>query len=170
MIAKPPTLESAHTKIWDVREEAAPLATHVDESEALGVWLVHAPWMHMLWSWHYVGLVHLRDIPGQSKAANINVPGATHEFLAVSMSPDYEPTLETLDHLHLLSPIDISQQFIASSDADALERVERTFPHIVAGKLSLDEDFRRIWRRVLLEGLDMAGVDVVAHVQVVLPK
>jgi hypothetical protein len=148
-----PWRESAHTQIWDVTERARQFGTqHPQDDASLAVWFVHAPWMHPFWCWHYVSVIHLRDLPGQSKPAVRTVPGATHELIVLSVDPDTPPDLKTADlgRVKYLTPPDVVQQFIAANDAEALRRIEEGLGLTVDGQLTLDSDGRMAWRHLLL--------------------
>lgn len=149
-----PWLESPHTQIWNVTERARTLAGPNRQDDAsLGAWFTHAPWMAPLgaWHWHYSGLIHLRDMPGQSKPATIAFPGATHEFICFAIDPTFHVDLdaEVFAQPKFLSPMSISQQFIARNDAEALGRVEQGLHLVVNGRLSLESDGRHVWRAFL---------------------
>lgn len=146
-----PWKQSAHTKIWNVTEKArevSPVAHPADDA-ALAVWLVHAPWMHLAWSWHYVGLIHLRDLPGQSKPPTLKFRGATHELFVCAVSPDIKVDPATCAGLRFLTPASIVQQFTAEDDAIALTTVEKLLQLCTCGSLTLDSDGRKAWSRLL---------------------
>jgi len=146
--------ESPQTHVWNVTEKARQVGTeHPADNASLAVWLVHAPWMHPAWSWHYVGLVHLRDLPGQSKRPVLTVDGATHEFLVMAVDPSQTIDLgaDKWEPLKLLSPISIVQQFVAAGDAKALERVEDCLALVARDIVTLDSDGRHMWRHLLVD-------------------
>jgi hypothetical protein len=152
-----PWAQSQRTLIWDVTRPITEQAAQNEPTQAeaeratLAVYLVYAPWMHDQWAWHYVGLVHLRPIPG-APPAYLEMPDATHELVAAAIDPR-QPLLEGGRFtLHFLHPPDITQQFTASRDAEALLTVEQALRECVAGRLSLDQDFRRSWTTILRHG------------------
>lgn len=136
----PPTLEGPNTKIWKGEPREGDHAT-------IGNWMIHAPWMHPFWSWHYLSLVHLRELDGVSPP-NMQFPEATHEFLVLALNPEHEPDW---GKLYYLTPPSITQQFIAENDAQALEWIELILPQIAEGELSVDSDFRSTWFHFLRE-------------------
>jgi hypothetical protein len=144
-------IESESTQIYNVTEKARGVIDHPPDDACLSVWLVHAPWMHIAWCWHYCSLIHLRDLPNQSKPPTLQFPEATHEFIVFALDPDHRPNLdvEKLEPLHILEPVSIVQQFNALSDAAALGRVEHMLRHVAQGQLTLDSDGRRSWRTML---------------------
>jgi hypothetical protein len=151
----PPWRESSHTQIWDVTERARKFGTECPQDDAsIAVWFVHAPWMAPLcaWHWHYVGLIHLRDLPGQSKPAVHTLAGSTHELIVLALDPQFKPDLNAAEweQPKFLSPVSIVQQFIAANDAEALKRIEEGLALCVEGRLSLESDGRLPWRNLLL--------------------
>ena len=55
MIEEKPWLDGL-SRIWRVPydKDLAPAT--------VGAWLIHAPWMHLAWSWHVASAVHLRPM------------------------------------------------------------------------------------------------------------
>ena len=133
--------ENENTTIWvsDVGEDGNPFSVQR--------WIIKAPWMHMCWEYHYVGLIHLRDVEGH-EPANIQFQGATHELIVLAMNPDAEPSFS---EPQFLTPISIAQQFVAENDAEALEKIEFLLNPIAEGRLSVDSDFRSTWQHMLLD-------------------
>jgi hypothetical protein len=105
--------------------------------------------MHPFWSFHYAGLIHLRDIEG-GKPVHKAFPTATHEFMVFALNPDSPPTLDPFS-IAVLEPISIVQQFVAASDAAALSAIECLLSKIARGQLSVDSDYRSEWRKLLTE-------------------
>lgn len=150
-----PWRASVHTQVWDVTAPARKFGTpHPQDDASLAVWLVHAPWMAPAgaWHWHYVGLIHLRDLPGQSKPPTHTLHGSTHELIAMAVDPETQPDLKAtdFDKLKFLSPTSIVQQFVADNDAEALQKIERGLELVVEGRLTLESDGRTAWRSFLL--------------------
>lgn len=143
-----PWKQSAHTIIWDILEACNKLAP-ADPARFTGVgsWIIRAPWMHLAWKDHYVGICHLRDVPAMPPA-KIILPGATHEMSVFALNPDQEPNILSL---RILTPISIAQQFTAKSDADAVNMIQQLFLYVLDGKLSVDSDYRSTWRHMLTE-------------------
>lgn len=155
----PPCKESPVTQIWDMTERLRALPDKGMESPqddaGLGVWWVCAPWMAPMgaWHWHYVSLIHLRDIPGQSRPATLRFAGATHEVIAYAIDPltPPDPQSDDLTGLRYLNPVSIVQQFKAETDAKALEMVECCLDLCVEGRLSVEADGRSAWAHLLTE-------------------
>lgn len=157
-VYRTPWLESEHTQIWNVTElarRAPDSIRHKEDDASLAIWLVHAPWMSAgIWHWHYVGLIHLRDLPGQSKAPHLHFPEATHEVMAFAVDPETQPDLSASEWvpLHFLSPASIVQQFAAENDAAALGAIEAALHTVKDGIMTLESDGRSAWQNLLLRG------------------
>lgn len=153
-----PWLKSESAKVWNVTEfvRAAPdklMQSPLDDA-TLGAWLTFAPWMVPFgaWTWHYSAVIHLRDLPGQSRAPTLRFADATHEFLSLAVDPSTPPDLCDVGNwrnMKFLSPLSIVQQFHAGSDADALARVEENFRLVVRGRLTLESEGRSAWEMLL---------------------
>ena len=143
MIKEIPWLDEI-SKIWRVPydRDKAP--------GTVGFWLIHAPWMHLAWSWHVVSIVHLRPMNGTE--ANFQFEDATHEFMVVAIDPNHEPTLK-YESFKYLRPISICQQFVAKSDDEARQVIELQMINVAAGSLSLDSDYRGVWQKLLLSDI-----------------
>jgi hypothetical protein len=116
----------------------------------VAVWLIDAPWAHPLWDYHAVFIVHLRgDVDG--KPAALQFPGATHEFAVVALDPGYQPNPDQPEDWRWLNPLSICQQFIAESDAVAVQKIEQLLLRVDRASLTVDSDGRSAWRRLLLE-------------------
>ena len=133
--------DTGNTRIWQGEVPD-------DNPFTLGHWIVFAPWMHMAWNYHYLSLIHVRDVEGHPPAV-MQFEEATHEFQVLAISPDNEPTNFT--EITPLMPVSIAQQFVAENDAEALELIELQLPHIAAGELSVDSDYRSVWHHILRE-------------------
>lgn len=149
-----PWRESARTQIWNVTDEARAFGTeHRQDDASVAVWLVHAPWMAAgIWHWHYAGLIHLRDLPGQSRPAIHTLPGSTHELITLAVDPACQVDLGAPDWkaLKFLRPASIVQQFVVGNDAEALRRVEEALALVAEERLTLESDGRSAWRSLLL--------------------
>lgn len=144
--------DRAQTKIWDALEllNSRNVESNAAEARAasVGCWFIYAPWMHMVWAWHYCGLVHLRPVPGQSRQPVKKFPQATHEFLVFALDPTVDVIAE---RLRPLTPVSIVQQFDAANDAHARLIVEDILEEVAKGRVSVDSDFRRVWQHLLCE-------------------
>lgn len=133
------------TKAWRIPVETlAAHRNHVDEKGTIDFWYIHAPWANPMWSYYFLGLIHLRPIEGQSQAPIIRRPGATHEIMLYALNGDFEP-LADASALRYLTPVNFIGHFIAKSDEDARAITEATVIEICMGHLSPDTDYIRQW-------------------------
>lgn len=116
-----------------------------DDKAGLAQWIVNAAWAHPIWPNYCVTVIHLRDLPGQEKPANINLPGATHEVMVIALNPEHVPSLEPDAGLKYLTPLNFRGQFVAESDEAAVARVQKDVEDICAGLLNPDTDGTQQW-------------------------
>jgi hypothetical protein len=124
-------------------------------------WLINGPF-HMMWDQWTVTLVHLRG-ECEGEQAKLDFEGATHQLIIQAINPDAKPLDgdSTEDDLTMmidgqktligLNPIDISQQFEAANDAEAVSKVDILLDMIKNKQLSPDQDFRKLWKHLLTE-------------------
>jgi hypothetical protein len=122
-----------------LRKKKAP----ADQDATVAYWYVNAPYAHPVWHSYVIGAIHLRDIPGQSKPATINLPGATHEVFLFALDPDRP--IDVAGPPHYLA--NYIGQFIEPSDEAAVERIERAVRDICDGVLNPDTDYTQWWIR-----------------------
>lgn len=122
---------------------------------ALAVWLVEATAAHPVWNYHVILVSHLRDEPGMRPPV-ITRPGATHELTVLALAPDHDFEVDPADisTFRWLTPPDVVEQFVASSDDIAIAIARATAQHCVDGRLVPDSDFRAAWRRFLQQVAD----------------
>lgn len=137
-----PWLSDANTAIWRCPFDPVKFKYCID------VWLVYAPWMHPMWSYHWCYLVNLFEHEKDSRVS-FQFPGATHEFGVFALNPEYEPTTLEPRDFHPLEPISIAQQFRCDSDPLAKIQINDNLRLVLQHRLSLDSDFRSTWRRIL---------------------
>lgn len=118
-------------------------------------WIVRAPRMHPAWSYYLATLVHLRYMPGAPPAIR-QFDAATHEFAVFVLAAQSDEDVDD-ERLSIYRGANVAQQFAAASDAEALRRVERCLSLVAEQRLSLDQDFRREWRHLLVECPDIVG-------------
>jgi hypothetical protein len=153
-IEQTPTFEGVAARAWRVTFPAVGARPVPDHDGTVGAFLVHAPSAHPLWDHYGVSMIHLRPIPGVRPAV-ITVPGATHEFMIVSLDPN-EP-LPSLDatapdwKMRWLSPIDVVEQFAAADDVVADQVLELAVQAICNGHISPDQDYRSLWKHAIAE-------------------
>ena len=133
--------------IWEVPMELPGGRGKPDWDASLACWLLRSPHFHPAWTWWSMSLIHLRPLPNV-KPPVIRMQGATHEFLVMSCDPSGgEPDVDDISKApKLLTPPDVEQQFIAESDAQALEGIRKLLGEVVKGRLSPDSDYRAMWR------------------------
>lgn len=122
-------------------------------------WLVKGPF-HPFWNHWYVGVVHLRDLPNQSRPPSKKTPDMTHEFMIISLNPqiegevvkgkmrDFDPD-DMPYPLPFLQPLDVVVQFKCASDAHAVDVCDAAINDIISGGSSPDSDFRGYWEKVI---------------------
>lgn len=145
-IATPPDMTgNGGTKAWRVDLDA--LRRKSTSAAALvRAWVIEAPWAHPCWHSYLISCVTLAALPGYP-APRVYLPGATHEFIIAALDPEYPVILP--GPFREMMPLNFAAQFIAESDADAAERVQkRAVELIVGGRLSPDTDFLREWARL----------------------
>lgn len=149
--------------VWRLRHEPVMDEAHTDSwgypSASLADWIVNGPY-HPLWRWWYVGLVHLRSIPG-APPANKQYPEAEYEILCMSLDPDGQPGRAKVPDLEkieagdmkgglpgFLSPPDWAVQFHGVTDEQAVEVADLAARAIANGQ-SCDSDFRSWWHAAI---------------------
>jgi len=106
-------------------------------------WLVEALWAHPLWGYYCIACYHLRQVEG-IKDPKIYLEDATHEMVLFALSPDEAPNLLDPMATHL-TPSNFAAQFIAGTDIQAEQKIEKCVDEIIMGILSPDTDFLREW-------------------------
>ena len=141
-----PDFSGSIGRAWEVELTPEGLS-RPEQSSALGMWLIEAPFVVPAWSYHGAALIHLRDIPGGDPPM-INRDGATHEFHMLPLDPKFEDFYDPSDITCLQHPItspDISEQLIVPSDEIALEIAKTAIQKCVEGELLPDSDYRSQW-------------------------
>jgi hypothetical protein len=132
--------------------------TEVPEHQAcLGSWLVRVPGAHPFWEHWLVSIIHLRDIPGV-RPAHKRYPEAEFEFGIYSINPERcpepDPDQAVTPGYPLLEPPDVIEQFHGISDRDAFRVAEAGISAILNGRISPDQDFRAMWKRLIMGTVD----------------
>lgn len=141
----PDRVGASGVKGWKVTAQAHKLRPDHAAGVVFDQWLIYHPTSHPFWHYYMVGLVHLRDVPGQSKPAFKQFPQATHEILFVALSPDHKlPAIDDWEAPHTLSPVDLSAQFEVNSDEEAANVLAAVIDTIIAGA-ALDVDHSQRW-------------------------
>jgi hypothetical protein len=150
-ITAPPTWSGTAGKAW--RVEMPPLGQREkpDYDATLDMAIVNVSGAHAFWDHWAMSVIHLWPIDGV-KSATITTPGATHEFMILSLNPE-EPlpglVCDANWRLRWLTPIDVVQQFTAKDDAVAQQIFELAVNSIVDGIASPDQDWRPWWKRAI---------------------
>lgn len=113
-------------------------------------WLVNRPGAHPHWQWWLVGLITLRDIPGIQPARK-NYPEAEYELYIYSIDPSTcsSPEPDSPEGYPPLLPLDVLHQFHGLSEKTAKHLTEIMVQNIVAGRISPDQDYRKVWSLIL---------------------
>lgn len=150
-------------RVWRIRHQAEMETAHADSwgyvSSSLADYIINGPY-HPLWSWWYLGLIHLRPIEGAPPAIK-QYPEAEYELMCMSLNPDGEPgrpKVPNLDKIEagdmkgglpgFLTPADFAVQFHGVTDEQAREVAEHAARAIARG-VSCDSDFRSWWKRAI---------------------
>lgn len=124
---------------------------------ALAQYLLEVPGAHPVWDAWLLSVIHLRpirDVPTAEKS----YPEATHEFSILALNPEM-PTLnpDTGAEFHSLTPPDIVEQFHGISDDQAIRLAELAATAVIRGRISPDQDFRRMWKHVITDSVKEFG-------------
>lgn len=119
-----------------------------DHQATVAGWLLFCPGAHLAWSYWWITLVHLRDIPGVPPA-KLRFPGAGWEVLCMAQEPDHAPDPDdATGTLRFLTPLDWVVQFgDVANDEQATRVIEAVVDLIMSGRVSPDQDFRSFWMR-----------------------
>lgn len=107
----------------------------IDETATIGSWFLHCPGQSPAWDHYVISVVHLREIPGQTRAATITLPHATHQMFIVALDPGALPTADDLTSWRFLHPINLAEQFQVFGDIAAIHLLEASVDAVLAGML-----------------------------------
>lgn len=150
---------SGIAKVWRISLTEHAQKAHIESwgypSSSLVDFVINGPY-HPFWSWWYLGLVHLRDIPGAPPPKK-SYPDAQYEIMCLSLNPKPEgdrPKVPDIDKIEMgdiehglpgfLSPPDWVVQFHRVDDEQAIEVAELAAKAIANGQ-SCDSDYRSWW-------------------------
>jgi hypothetical protein len=130
----------------------APEGGPPDWQGSIAAWIVNQPGAHPFWRYWFVGVVHLRDIPGV-KPAKKRYPLAAYEFIILALDPE-KPLPEIDGHrngnpMKMLMPPDVVLQFHGLDDKRAEELAGLAVAAIINGQMSPDQDYRGMWRAAI---------------------
>jgi hypothetical protein len=151
-----PDLTGLGTRAWRIARTAI---TAPEQDATISAWVINGPF-HPFWHWWMLAVVHLRDVPGQSRPAHKDFPEAEYEFMLLSMNPDKgEPDVDawergedwgdTKQGKYLTPPDAIVQFTTGGSDEVARQVAEDAVARIVERKTSPDSDYRSWWERAI---------------------
>lgn len=145
-------LDQYNGKAGSARRIPIPPGVRPAMTATLGSWLIRAPGQAAAWEHYQLSVVHLRPIPGAPEAV-IARPGSTHELLLVALDSSRHPTVDDLESLHHLVPINASVQF-ASTDNDALRLAEQAVMRVCDGQMPAEPAFPGAGQRLWTEAVD----------------
>jgi hypothetical protein len=114
--------------------------------------LIRAPRAHMLWQWHLLTVIHLRDIVGV-RPAHKQYPEAEYEIGVYAIDPASTPDPEH-PPFNILRPEDIVVQFHGINDDQAKRIGELATKACVVGRLIPDSDYRPTWKVAIAETVE----------------
>jgi hypothetical protein len=118
----------------------------------LSLWLIEAAGVHPFWSRWLVSTIHLRAVDGLPDPV-VRVDGATHEIMVAGLDPAHYPTHFPVGNdsarLVMLTPMNWTWQFPASSDDSAVAVAREVVRGLVDGRLLLEPQGIMHWRQVL---------------------
>jgi hypothetical protein len=107
----------------------------------LVTYYVNVPWANALWTSYEVGVMHMRPVPGLPDP-KISLSGATHEVFVFALKDG--PFHPCRGGARLTSQ-NYGGQFVTTSDAEAVEFIEKAVQDCVNGDLSPDTDYTQHW-------------------------
>jgi len=124
-----------------------------DHKATLIMYLVNGIGYHPIWNHWAISLISLEEIPGVLPAMK-KYPEAAYELIVVALDPN--KPLPDPDQLyekppHMLTPFDVICQFHGVDDDEAKEIITILVKEILAGELSPDQDFRKLWKLKIAE-------------------
>lgn len=146
-----PDFEGPGGAAWRIAIPPEERAAKPDYQASLGMWHLHCPGAHPLWTWYVVTLIHLRDIPGVAPAKK-HYPEAAYEFIVMALNPDGGVPVQPGQlprQLCYLTPFDHVLQFHGTTDEQAVRVVELYLRACTNGRLSPDQDYRAVWRDLM---------------------
>lgn len=147
----PPTKSGRAGKAWRMPLAEVGKRSVADWDATVAIFVVHAPGITVAWDHWSISVIHLRPIPGVPDAA-IRSEGATHEFVIAALDPGHIlPRVNAWSDWRFLQPVDVVEQFKASTDAVADRILELAVDAIVRGVASPDQDWRPWWKAAIAQ-------------------
>lgn len=149
MKLRTPDLQGAIARAWRFKGES----DVPDHQACLSQYVVNGPF-HPFWSWWMIGLISLCDIPGVPPAHK-QYPDAEYELLILALNPECcPPDPDAVGALTFLTPPDLVYHFDIRNEEAAKEIIEGAVKAIIEGRISPDQDYRQIWKRILKTTVD----------------
>jgi hypothetical protein len=92
-----------------------PAVRSAAQEATLAGWLIDAPGQSPAWHHYLISVIHLRAIPG-APPAHIRRPGATHELILCALDSLANPTVNDVETIRHLTPLNAQVQFAATDD------------------------------------------------------
>lgn len=173
-----PTLTGAHGRAWpiDLAEMRRRYQAGNPDDTTIGAYIVEAPYAHGVWHSYFIAMIHLRDVPGQSKPPTINRPNATHEIMVAALDPNTPrtPAISGHERPKYLTPFNFIGQLVCANDAEAKDILQKTVSDVTDARLNPDTDYIKFWAKrfgefCLKPGWDRGTVLQAGGVEVVIP-
>lgn len=111
---------------------------HKSQDGTLGAWLMWLPGWSPAWDNFILSVVHLRPIPGERPAIK-KFPEATHELILAAIDPEHPADWRNIfKDCKYLTPLNVIQQFVVSSDANAVLVCEALAQFCIRGHLPIE--------------------------------
>lgn len=163
------TIEGPHG-----RADELPLKDEPGYAATVCHWLITSDKFHPFWTQWFMGVVRLSEVPNMPPARH-QFEGTTHEFLIVSLNPEFGDKEIMTGMLHdipakqwsspqrylqfteskgmpYLEPPDVAIQFEASDD-EMRQMAKLCAEAIVLNGISPDQDYREVWKASLVKTL-----------------
>lgn len=158
---------SGIARVWKIAHGEELRAAHLREfgyaDSAVSTYIINGPY-HPLWSWWFMGVVSLEDVPGAPRAHH-QYAEAEYELMILSINPEIEdgvlravPDIAAIErgdlgergYLGYLDPADLVFQFHGVTREQAESLGDTVAQRIAAGQ-SCDQDYRRWWTNALTD-------------------
>lgn len=155
MPRRPPDIDGTAGHAWLVprlRQEqwARRVGREAGLASSVEMWYVNGDNFHPFWKWWLVSVISLADLPGLAPAHK-EYPLAEYELAIWSLDPDKgEPPVNGDGPFHPLHPQDVCFHFHGLTVGEAKGLVRVAVEAIVAGRISPDSDFRKMWQEILV--------------------
>lgn len=105
-----------------------------DISATLGMWFLTCPGQSPAWYHFMISCIHLREIEGV-KAAHLEFPEATHEFLLLALDPSLNPEPTKPKTWQYLRPVNFVGQYALDNDDQAVHLLNMAARAVATGYL-----------------------------------